>query len=144
VDGRVIELVEEADELVLRLEGTYVSQTIIDYRFGLLVLDEQQDALRIAISNPFRFKRHEDKDWTSVDPEAHDDRLGELVVALWRPPLLPLVSCRIERASGRLKLGLDTLDIDVPAGDRYEAWDVDHARFKLVAMPGGEVAIWDR
>jgi hypothetical protein len=139
----MIELVEDGDHLVVRLEGTYVSQTIIDYRFGLLVVDEVQDALRIAISTPFRFKGTGDQDWKAVDPEAPDDRLGELVVALWRRPLLPLVSCRIDRGSGRLALGFETLDIDVRAGGRYEAWDLDHARFKLIAMPGGEVAIWD-
>jgi Family of unknown function (DUF6188) len=64
-------------------------------------------------------------------------------------PVLACFGKTVERlvawkADGRLELAFtDGTVIEVPAHEKYEAWEIDGAGYKLLVTPGGELAIWD-
>lgn len=140
VDREVIELVSDRGNFAVRLEEAEVTQVALDYRFVLTVHDGGPDALQIVISTPLEFMEPGQTTPVRVDPESAETSLGQLVMAARHQPL---TSCIVDGQSGKLALRLGELAIEVPPSPDFEAWDLDHPRFKLVSMAGGEVAVWD-
>jgi hypothetical protein len=134
----MMRLRERADDFDVVLEDVEVSQIVFSVQLGITVCDKDLDYLDIIISSPFRIRKESDGEWQEIDPEGDDPRLGDVVFAL---RYKHLKSCHIAK-SGTLFLEFDQgLAIEVTPDAHYEAWDVDQKRFKIVATPGGELAV---
>jgi hypothetical protein len=137
----MIQLRELADGFDVVLDDVEVSQIVFTVQLGITVCDKDRDYLNIIISSPFRIRKENDGEWQEIDPENEDPRLGDVVFVL---RYKHLKRCHIAK-SGTLALGFDKgLAIEVPPDAHYEAWDLDHKLFKIIATPGGELAVWDR
>lgn len=57
---------------------------------------------------------------------------------------LRIISCSVEESSGKLDISFtDSKKLTVSADNDYESWNLIGPRgFRLVCMPGGELAIW--
>lgn len=139
VDWKVIELVSDDDGYAIRAEDAEVTQVLVDYRLGFIIADGGTETLRVTISTPFEFTPAGEMESVRIDPEGAEAALGRLVLEARHQRL---TSCLVDK-SGRLRMRLGEMSIDVAPDSEYEAWDVDHPQFKLVAMPGGEVAEWN-
>ena len=62
-------------------------------------------------------------------------------------PLLSLLRGEVRHASvdahGTLEITLSTGAIEIQPHAEFEAWDLMTPGFKVVCMPGGDLAIWD-
>lgn len=129
------------DEFDLVLEDAQVANVGLAVQLNIYIQDAIRDTLKIAISTPFRAGESEDALDGPIDPEKDDPRIGEVIVRLRRKIL---TQCHIDQ-DGTLKLRFDDgFVILVGPDQKYEAWDLDHARFKIVGAAGGELAIWNR
>jgi hypothetical protein len=117
-----------------------VNLVLLDYRLGLNVLDSDSAKLHISIATEMSAGPVKA---TSVrfDPEEDDGAIGELAASLRHRKIRSCVASQ----AGDLKLEFDSgLTIDVPSDASYEAWQLDGPEFKVVAKPGGGLAVWDR
>jgi hypothetical protein len=130
-DGRV--------ELVL--DAAEVSSITLTTQITIGIRDASGDALTITISTPFCVGNAEADLSEPLDPEKDDVRLGGVILRL-RHRIL--TRCLVE-PTGTLHLAFDDGFVIVVGPDqRYEAWDIDHRKFKIVGAAGGELATWDR
>ena len=92
------------------------------------------------ISTPFRVGESEDAPSELIDPEKYDPRIGEVILRL---RFKTLTKCRID-PNCILKLMFDDGFVVVIGPDpQYEAWEIEHKKFKIVGVAGGLFAIWD-
>lgn len=123
------------------LERAQVSYLELTGQLEIGIRDSTRETLQITISTPFCAGESEDELSEPVDPEKDDPRVGEVILRL---RFKTLTQCRIE-SSGTLKLAFDDGFVVIVGPDpRYEAWDIEHQKFKIVGAAGGELAIWDR
>lgn len=118
----VTRLERNSDELKLPCEGLRVSQIRIDYAFGLELSEDQERASdepwRIRINTPFDYSAA-DTAATTIDPQGPAPEAAAALAVRHQT----LTRGRISRA-GTLRLEFADGDvIEVPADDRYEAWE---------------------
>jgi hypothetical protein len=129
------------DEFDFTLEGAQVSYVGIGAQFDIYIHDTTPTVLKITISTPFRVGESEDSLGEPIDPEKDDPRLPGLILRLRRKVL---DQCHVD-PGGTLKLRFDDgLVMIVGPDPEYEAWELDHAKSKIIGAAGGELAIWDR
>lgn len=115
-------LERDGDALVLPCEGLRVSQIRVDYAFGLELAEDQE----CATDTPWRFRINTEfsyysgaNDSVQIDPEGDPAAVAPALAVRHKT----LVRGRVHR-DGRLVLTFaDGAVIDVPADDRYEAWE---------------------
>jgi hypothetical protein len=128
-------------EFNFTLEDAQVSHTVLGAQFDIYIKDPTRTGLKITITTPFRVGGSEGPLSEPIDPEKDDPRIGKLILNLRRKEL---VLCYVD-PDGTLKLRFDDgLAIVVGPDPEYEAWELDHPKFKIVGAAGGELAIWDR
>jgi hypothetical protein len=131
----------DGEEFDFALEDAQVSYAGLGAQFDIYIQDAAQAGLKITITTPFRIGEAERPLSEPIDPEKDDPRIGKLILSLRRKKL---VLCHVD-PDGTLKLRFDDgLVIVVEPDPEYEAWELDHARFKIVGAAGGELAIWER
>lgn len=118
----VTRLERDGEELKLPCEGLRVSQIRIDYAFGLELAEDQERASdepwRIRINTRFHYSAG-DTAATAIDPERPAPEAAAALAVRHQT----LTLGRISR-TGRLRLEFAKGDvIEVPADDRYEAWE---------------------
>jgi hypothetical protein len=136
----MIALEETEDAWRVVLQDAEVGQVSLGYELGLVVHTQEQETLHVTIATPFRV-RHDDEPWRDIDPARDDPELGGLIIMLRHRALL---ECVAHKAGTLLLQVANQLTVEVPSHPRYEAWDIDAKRFKLVAIPGDELAVWHR
>jgi hypothetical protein len=122
----------------LPLVGLTVNQVCLGYQVDLRIAE----AL-IQIEQPFTLSGDHEAD---VDPQ-NAATLGPAIVMLRR-----VVSSAIAAADGSLVLDFEGgLHLTTPSSSEYEAWNAvgSHAarssrsdQWRVVSMPGGELAVW--
>jgi Family of unknown function (DUF6188) len=137
-----LRLEEKTDGYQVVLGDAQVTQVLLDYRLGITILDNDNDWLKLVIASMFSTRDGgPDVPTALIHPEKATSDLGALAVTL---RFQRLSKCYIAK-DGTLTLGFESgLTITVPPDAHYEAWDLDHKLFKVIAMPGGELAIWDK
>jgi hypothetical protein len=125
---------------VAPLECAQVAYIQLTVQLEIAILDATRDALEITISTPFCVGESEDALSEPIDPEKNDPRIGEVILRL---RFKTLTKCRID-PDCTLKLTFDDGFVVVIGPDPlYEAWDIEHKKFKIVGAAGGGFAIWD-
>lgn len=133
------ELVEAVDRWVVSLSGCTVIQCRIDHAFTL-VISGARGAFELRIEEPFVLRRMVDGG-QPLSVRLDGDRTD-------LAPALALLHADVEDAvafkDGRLELGFtDGGILRVPSSDQFEAWSlVGPGDLRLVALVGGEVAVW--
>jgi hypothetical protein len=130
---------EKNDEgFAVSLVAAQVNLVLLDFRLGLHILDVDDESLKIVIAT--RFSSRQDNGPTkTLDPKESDPALGALAVAVRHQTAR---TCRVTR-DGTLRLGFDSgLMLEVGPDPDYEAWQLDLPGGKIIAMPGGELAVW--
>ncbi len=134
-------LEEKAGGYQVAYNDAQVTQVTLDHRLSINILESEDDWLRITIESAFSAQIKPDAPATTIHPENVTAHLGELAVAL---RFQQLSKCHVA-SDGTLTVEFRSgLTINVPPDAHYEAWDLEHKQFKIVAMPGGELAVWDR
>jgi Family of unknown function (DUF6188) len=137
----MIGLQEDIDKFEVILQDAKVNQVILDFRLSILIVDSDDEKLHIVIESPFSVRTTTSASTPMVDPGGSTPMLGTIVLMLRHRQITKC--CIMKYGSLSLEFG-DDLAIEVPPDKHYEAWDLDCKLFKLLAMPGGEVAFWDR
>lgn len=123
------------------LEGAQVSYVGIGAQFDIYIQDTTPAVLKVTISTPFQVGQSDGPLSELIDPEKDDPRLPGLILSLRRKVL---ERCHVH-PDGTLRLRFDDgLVIIIGPDPEYEAWELDHAKFKIVGAAGGELAIWGR
>jgi hypothetical protein len=131
----------EDGDVEIQLSDAEVSSVTLTVQLAVVIADKDRDYLTVTLSTPFNVRERDNREWHTVDPEEGGPALGRLVVALRNKAA---TRCHIS-ADGTLALEFGgDVTLSVPPDAHYEAWDVDHKGFKIVAGPGGALAIWDR
>jgi uncharacterized protein DUF6188 len=137
----MMRLEEQSGEFNLIFRDAQVIRVILDYRLGIIIQDYEDDRLEVVIENRFFARTEKDMPATKISPEESTTDLGTLAVSL---RFQRLSQCHVAQR-GTLTLGFESgLTLEIPPDPHYEAWDLDHRSFKLIATPGGELAVWDR
>jgi Family of unknown function (DUF6188) len=137
----MIELVEVDKGFDVRLADGQVAFVGIAVQFQIGIRERDGDYLTVTLSTPFETRRGSASEWSILDPEADDERLGVLAVRLRRATV---TECHVS-ASGTLGIEFDAeLGISVHADDQYESWEIEQERFTVVSGPGGELVVWRR
>jgi hypothetical protein len=135
----MIEFSELEDGWAFKTSEAKVGLVSLGYELRIVLYAEGGESIAITISTAFEVSRGGTPN--RLDPEESDPRLGELLLALRGRPLRACFA----RKRGALTLEFaDDLRVDVSPDNHYEAWGVETDRLKLVAVPGGEVAVWER
>jgi hypothetical protein len=121
------------------LVDAQVNLVLLDFRLGIHALDLHNESLKIAIGTSFSF-RQPGAPATTLEPEEANPALGALAVTLRHQQVRRCVV----KTGGDLELEFGSgLMIEVPPDPHYEAWQLDLPGHKIIAMPGGELAVWD-
>jgi Family of unknown function (DUF6188) len=137
----MIDLIERDAGLEVRFADGEVAFVTIAAQFKIGLRDSDGDYLAVTLSTPFGFRDDSGGEWSTLDPEADDERLGVLAVRLRRARA---TACRIA-ADGTLNIAFDrNLGICIRPDDQYESWDLEQERFKVVGGRGGELFVWRR
>src|SRR5271154_4583082 len=112
----------------------------LDAGLRLVITDSPPEPFDIVMATELRVRRSAEDPGDTIDPSEASSRLGELAVSLrWRPARRCLLT-----ADGVLTLELESgLTIDVPPHPDYEAWQVLCPGYRIIATPGGKLAVWD-
>jgi hypothetical protein len=113
----------------------------LDARLRLVITDSPHEPFDIVMATKLRVRRGADDPGSTINPSEASSGLGELAVALrWQPARRCLLT-----ADGVLTLELESgLTINVPPHPDYEAWQVLCPGYRIIATPGGELAVWDQ
>jgi hypothetical protein len=131
----VSELERDGDALILPCEGLRVSQVRVDHAFGLELAEDRERAAnrawRIRINTRFAYSFAGET--THIEPEGPAPAVAPALAVRHTT----LVRGRVHR-DGRLALTFaDGAVVEVPADDRYEAWEAsgggDTDRMTLVS-----------
>jgi Family of unknown function (DUF6188) len=124
-----------------KFDDAEVIQVLLDFRFALSIQDgDQAEKLDVAIATTFSARSTPDGRAAQYDPEASDPALGALAVAV---RFQRVTECRVT-SEGLLRLGFASdLQLEVPPSPDYEAWQLDSSDLKIIAKPGGGLAVWD-
>jgi uncharacterized protein DUF6188 len=136
----VIELTEVEDGCRFRANEAVVGQVTLGEELRIVIFGRDGESAEITIATPFRVQCNENGAHANIDPEADDPSLGQLILSLRKQPLIG----GMMSTAGTLALEFGGCTIDVPPDVRYEAWAIDARQFKIVAVPGDELAIWRR
>lgn len=129
------------DGFDLVLDEALVSYVTLTVQLEIRIVDATRDTLMITISTPFCINDTDGTSHDPIDPETNDPRIGEVILRL---RFNRLATGNID-PDGTLRLVFDDgFAITVRPDPKYEAWDLEHSGFKIVARAGGELAIWDR
>jgi hypothetical protein len=140
VDGKVIELDQTPSGWSVRALDADVGQVALGFGRRVVMYVDGGAALDVFIERTLHLDSVGQVS-RSVDPQLPSPELGELAVALLHQRL---ASCEAS-SEGDLRLRFEGgIAIDVAANPKFEAWNLDAPLFKLVSLPGGEVAHWDR
>jgi hypothetical protein len=123
----------------LPLAGATVTQVSVDHAFALLLAPASGGggAFTCTVESPFVLGG------ATFTPGAEDPTtLGRALVVLHRT----VVGAVHASECGTLTIVLSgDLTLSVAPSDAYEAWNITGPDgFRVVAMPGGDLAIWDR
>ncbi|MEY2430378.1 MAG: hypothetical protein QOC92_103 [Acidimicrobiaceae bacterium] len=133
------ELVEATDCWLVPMVGRTVTQCRLDYAFSLVVAGDVDDSYYVTIEQPFTLRMPGGGGEMVFEPEGDPVRMA---------PALRVLRQDVERVvafkDGRLELTFaDGSILRVPVGEDYEPWNiVGPAGFRIVSLPGGELAIW--
>jgi uncharacterized protein DUF6188 len=126
-------------DVEIRFADAAVTRVALDYAAVLLLIGSADESLEIYIEGCFEL--HRGDSCLRLDPQLQDARLGELF-SLRRRGFRACVAAR----DGTLRVEFDgDVRIVVAPDPDYDAWDVNHrGHMQVVALPGGELAIWDQ
>lgn len=126
------------EDVAIRFPDAAVTRVALDYAAVLLLVGSADESLEVYIEGCFEL--HRDGSRLRLDPQLQDARLGELFTLRRRA----FREC-IARADGVLTLELEgDVRVVVQPDPDYDAWDITHrGHVKVIATPGGELAIWD-
>jgi hypothetical protein len=120
------------------LVGRSVLMFTIDYRVTLFLHGDATYDGSITLEQPFEV-RTPDGRRTTLDP-AQQAELGPVLACFGKV----VREIAIDRQAGSLLLTFeDGTAIAASSGERYEAWEVNAPGLKVVASPGGGLAVWD-
>ena len=134
----VITLEETTTGYGLRLHNASVTQIRLDWQVGLTISDEDGTTVKVVIAGPFTVLSPGDAYPPVTDPEQSGSNLCAAIFAM---RFAPVAACDVVDGTMQLALG-SGLTVRVPPSETAEAWEIDHPDFKLVSIPGGEVAVW--
>jgi len=134
-----VRLERHMDEYEVSLENAKVNLVLLDFRLGINALEADRGSLQIVISSSFSTRVGSGMPAVTLDPEDASPALGALAVAV---RFQELRKCHIKDGTLMLEFGSGQT-IEVPPNTDYEAWQLDGTDFKIIATPGGELAIWD-
>lgn len=120
----------------LQVAQAKVEMVSLAWCLDILVTDDKFDRLLIKTGSSMSWTRP-GREPVVVDPERGTADLGALMVALRHAPLVSLAI----RAGNLIADFGDSGEIVIAPHPRFEAWETGGG-FKLVCLPGGEVAIW--
>jgi hypothetical protein len=126
-------------DVEIRFPDATVTRVALDYAAVLLLIGNADESLEIYVEGCLEL--HRGDSCLRLDPQLQDARLGELFGLRRRG----FVAC-VAGADGVLRVDLDgNVRVVVPPDPDYDAWDVNHrGHVQIVALPGGELAIWDQ
>jgi Family of unknown function (DUF6188) len=135
-----VELISDGDGFNVSAGGSTVTLVLLDYRLSFRALDDDNVGLGVVIAMPFDAVERANGERVRIDPAKKSAALGQLAVGL---RFRRLDSCSVA-PGGILHLQFDNreLALTVPPHPSYEAWQLDGPSFKVIAVPGGELAIW--
>jgi hypothetical protein len=122
--------------VTLPLEGRRITQLRFDFAFGMEFSDE---------SGPFSIKIN--TMFTLISPIGTTECDPEKIDTCG--PVLRLFNAHVSSAkafkSGRLEITFsDGVILEVDSNPQFEAWEaVGHNGMRIVAVPGGDLAIWE-
>jgi Family of unknown function (DUF6188) len=132
-------MIKTDDHWILPIKGCTVSRILIDFRFGLelIELEEPAGVTSFYIGCPFSYCDADGRTWI-LDPEGPRPALA---------PALALFGQAAERVvvheGGKLEMAFNDGSILVVEPDpKYEAWEASGAWGLVVARPGSGLAIW--
>lgn len=132
------ELTETADRFVVTVADSTVTRCTVDYALTLVV-GESEAHLYVTVEQPFWFRPSENEDEVRLAPEQEPEALGPVLSVLHRS-----IEEIVAHKDGLLEVRFAGGGaLRAPATTDFEAWNVvgPHG-LRLVAMPGGEVAVW--
>ena len=131
---------EVASEWELELGEAQITEAALSRALRIVITSEEADSLTVSIATPFTVTLAASSTIVHLDPERDDPKLGGLIVSL-RGSGVEEISVLSNRT---LRVICEVASIEVPPDRDYEAWDLESESFKLVAVPGDEVAVWLR
>jgi uncharacterized protein DUF6188 len=129
-----VTLVESDGGWVLPFAGCQVTRCSFDYSVTLLL----DNGFAVTIESAFLLREGEGGGDVRLVPG--DPRTLAPALTFWQRT----AASAFAHEDGRLELRFaDGGAIEVPAGDRYEAWNLTGpGGLLVVSLPGGELAIW--
>lgn len=139
VDGIVIELEETPSGWTVQAPNADVATVALGHGLRIVLYVDGGDALDVLIETTLRLDS-EDLASRTIDPQQPTADLGRLAVALLHKRV---ANCEASSEGDLLLQFQEGTRIRVAPNAQFEAWSLNAPLFKLVSLPGGEVARWD-